>query len=297
MILAVHHLGLRAPEPALSLAPYAHFLDVAPWPSEDGAAASWVVAPNSFLFARAGATPERAASVHATGIAHLCLRTRDRLQGRARLEAGGVRLLADPLSLGTGFHYSYARDREGRLLEMENAPFIREVPRAWLAHVAWVTQDLNLLSSFYAALLDRPVAPGARVAGNARVDTVAQLQGVDLQPAWITGLNLTLEFWRYHGPALADPDERQCGYTHVAFEVSEPMSMQHDAIALGATAAAPENLWGLEWPAVLDPDGNRLVFVAPTDPAWQVANLPGRDLELEVPAARDAYLRERAQAS
>jgi len=287
MITSIHHVGLQSPNPSAALTPYADFFGVDIQTENDEA---WVSGANGRIRASKGLAPPRTASVHATGLAHVCIQAQDKAAARGRLERNGVVLLADPLPLGTGFRYSYARDREGRLIEMENAPFLRSEPQGWFGHVAFVTQDLPRLTRFYAALMDCQPSQGQRVANNENVDCVAQLHGLDLEPVWISGLNLTLEFWRYHAPLLDDPNERQCGYTYLALEANDPSQAKHLALDLGATDAPPEWVMGEACPSVLDPDGTRLVFVPTQATEACVGKLQDAKLIDHVLPARAAYM-------
>lgn len=259
MIRGVHHLGLQGPDPSAQLAPYAHALGVLPHGAGDEA---WLAAPNGYLLARRGAAPVRVASVHATGLAHLCLQSRDAGAAARRLDEAPFTRLAEPVALGTGFHYGYARDPQGRLIELETAPFLHDEPPGWFAHVSFVTRQPPRLADFYAALTERPLSRGPRVRGVSLVDHIAQLPGIELTPTWLRGHNLTLEFMHYAAPALADPAERQTGWTHIAFEVDDADAAHARALALGATPADTQQLFGVTSPAVLDPEGNRLHFIA-----------------------------------
>ncbi len=290
MITSIHHVGLQSPSPHAALAMYAEFFGTAIQSKNDEA---WVSSANGRIRASNGSAPPRTASVHATGLAHVCIQAQDKAVARERLERNGVVLLAEPLPLGTGFHYSYARDQEGRLIEMENAPFLQSDPNGWFGHVAFVTQDLPRLTRFYAALLGCQASQGQRVANNHNVDRVAQLQGVDLEPVWISGLNLTLEFWRYYAPLLDDPNERQCGYTYLALEAEKPSEAKSFALELGATDAPPESVLSHTCPSVRDPDGNRLVFVSTRAVETGVEPLQDARLIDHVLPARAAYMAEK----
>jgi catechol 2,3-dioxygenase-like lactoylglutathione lyase family enzyme len=291
MIEGIHHVGLQAPVPAQALAPFAHFFGV---PVHHLGGQAWLAAANGFLVASQGAAPERTASVHAIGLAHICLQAQEARTARERLESQGIQLLADPVSLGTGFRYCYARDPAGRLIEMETGTFLQPDPQGWLAHAAFVTDDLDRITSFYSDLLGLPLSLGPRVAGHPGVDAVAQLKGIDLEAVWIRGLNLTLEFWRYHAPALSEPGERQCAYTHLALVAGDPELAHARALALGAQGTEVMDLLGERAPSVLDPDGNRLVFMRPRRGALQMSDLVDASLIDHVLPAREAFLAARA---
>jgi catechol 2,3-dioxygenase-like lactoylglutathione lyase family enzyme len=259
MITAIHHVGLRSPDPRRALAAFGDFVGGVTDAEGEGA---WLRGPNFLVHAARGEGPPASAPVHAIGLAHVCIQARDPAAARERLESAGVAYIADPCSLGTGVHYAYARDNEHRLLELETAPWMVTEPSGWFAHVAFVTTDLTRLLDFYAALLETEVARRGRFNGNPRLDQIAGLSGVDVEAGWLRVHGFTLEFWRYHAPALP-LGERQSGYLHLALEVADADAVAARALALGAT---PDD--GADLPmlgavrAVRDPDGNRLVFAA-----------------------------------
>lgn len=287
----IHHVGIESTDPATSLGAFATFLGAE---IEHADGAQWLKGPNFLVRAAHGSGPGGEAPVHALGIAHVCLQMRDPAAARAALERAGVAYLADPVSLGTGFHYCYARDAEHRLLELETAPFMTEHPRGWFAHVAFVTDDLERIVRFYSAFLDLPVFPGGPFRNNPKLDAITGLAGVEVEAGWLRGANLTLEFWRYHAPGLADGSPRQTGYTHVAFEVEDVAAAVARAESLGATR--DEDGDGLQVGiarALRDPDDNRIILLSPDaqHAHLSIAALSAPEVIGHVLPARDAWAR------
>ena len=158
MRAAVHHVGLgggRSPFVAVMPIDRAQTPDVGP-----AGQGRWLRAPNAWLF-ETDVEPHARRAVHSPGIAHICVQARDGTVARPALEAAGVGFLSPPVALGTGFLYAYGFDADGRLIEMENAPFLAETPSGWIGHVALVTDDINRLAGFYGGLLDAEPERGA----------------------------------------------------------------------------------------------------------------------------------------
>lgn len=283
MIHAVHHVAMESPDPVAALDAFADFMGGVVYADARGA---WLVGPNAFVRAERGSAPE-VAPVHARGIAHVCVQARDPAAARSRLERNGVGYLSEPVALGTGFHYAYARDREGRLLELETAPFLVNDPQGWFAHVAFVVRDLDRMATFYGAVCGGELRTGGPYRNNPRIDQVAGLTGVDVDVRWIVGANLTLEFWRYNAPAIS-AECRHTAWRHLAFACADPQAMKAKAIAAGAAPDDPpawRDAWGAV-AAVRDPEGNRIVFVAPVDPLLSIESLRAPDLLARIARAR-----------
>lgn len=278
MFRGVHHVGLQSRDPRGALAHFGQFLGV-----EIESAAekdAFLAGPNFYVYANHGESPAYQASVHAIGIAHICVQSQDVGVGRRRLESEGVKLIADHVALGTGFLYAYARDREGRLIEFESAEFLPTATQGWFAHCAFVTEDLERLTGFYAALLDKALVLGGRFKGNRLADTIAGMSGLDFEMVWLRGFNMTLEFFRYHKPDLALPGERQVGYTHIAFEVADLAASAERARTLGALEEdAGPALFGAAARRFRDPDGNHFILLEMSeDSEFSLRRLSAPDL-------------------
>jgi catechol 2,3-dioxygenase-like lactoylglutathione lyase family enzyme len=237
-------------------------------------------------------TPQRREASEA-GLAHICIQSRDLQPTRERLSSEGVTFTSPPCDLGTGIAYSYGRDPDLNLLETEAVPEAPSDPGAWVGHVAFVTPDLERLTAFYSALIERPVLGGSRLSPRPAFDEITGLNDVDLSAAWIPGLNVGLEFWRYHNPPTAARQSERpvsdIGWTHLCFEVEDVPAAAAHAERLGARLHCPPTENDLAAVAyVRDPDGNVVEFVRWKGSAAELSidHLPHADIVHRVAAAR-----------
>ncbi len=248
MITGIHHVGLASADPAAT----ARALAVAAGPAEQDGGTLWVRGPRLAVAIEQAPAELPARAVHEQGLTHLCMQSRDGERLRASLVEAGVQFHADPIGLGTGYLYSYGRLPGGTVLETESADHLPEEPQPWFGHVAFATADLERLTGFYSQLLGLPVQNGRRVADFAAADVVTGLDGVDVRPAWISGLNVGLEFWEYAHPKTEAVGAR-AGLTHVAFSTTDRAAAEARAAELGCAD-------------LRDPDGNRFQFVEKVPP-------------------------------
>jgi catechol 2,3-dioxygenase-like lactoylglutathione lyase family enzyme len=246
-----------------------------------------------FRFQSPDPGPPRRREASEAGLAHVCIQSRDLQPTRERLESQGVVFTSPPSDLGTGIAYSYGRDPDQNLLETEAVPGTPTDPAAWVGHVAFVTADLERLTGFYSELVGRPVVGGARLPPRPAFDEITGLKGVDLSAAWIPGLNVGLEFWRYHNPpTVAQGAERPVsglGWTHLCFEVEDVPAAAAHAESLGARLHCPPTENALADVAYArDPDGNVIEFVRWKGSAADLSidRLPHLDVLERVAAAR-----------
>jgi catechol 2,3-dioxygenase-like lactoylglutathione lyase family enzyme len=289
MILGVHHIGLTVAK--ISQTKWLHHIGGEP-------KCSWVECPNVWVLLRntdhlAGQFV-RPRPVNLPGLAHICLQSRDINEGlNLGLEAG-LLPISGPVDLGTQFRYLYAHTGDGVLLELEGAPFVRDViPRFWVGHVAFVANDIVALVEFYGRALGLTPSAVSRLRPNPVFDKVTGLEGADLSAMWLPGLNLGLEFWQYHNPpAPIGQAEPVTGFTYVCFESNDFDTDCANVLAQGATSDADEDL-GLSnctTACFKDPEGNRFALIAfdDTQDPMAVANLPYKDLLATIAAQHPA---------
>jgi catechol 2,3-dioxygenase-like lactoylglutathione lyase family enzyme len=285
MFIGVHHIGLRVNDSAR--VPWLSHVCAAP---ED----AWQVAPNVHF--RLESAPKVASAqmkprpVNFPGIAHICLQSRDIQEGLARGIEAGLVPISGPVDLGTPFRYLYAHTQDGVLLELEGAPFVRDVdPRFWIGHVAYVARDIVPLVDFYARVLGLKASAVSRLRGNPAIDQVAGLHNVDLSAMWLPGFNLGLEFWQYHNPPCRlDVSEPTTGFTHICFESDDFGDDCAHVLAQGATPDVRTDLGiaNCKTAAFKDPEGNRFMLIAFDDlnAPMAISSLPHRDILARVAA-------------
>jgi catechol 2,3-dioxygenase-like lactoylglutathione lyase family enzyme len=286
MILGVHHVGLAVAE-----------ISQTKWLDHIGGApkSGWVECPNVWvLLSETDSLAGRLIKprpVNLPGIAHICLQSRDIREGLEHGITAGLVPISGPVDLGTAFRYLYAHTDDGILLELEGAPFVSDIaPRFWVGHVAFVANDIVPLAEFYGRVLGLLPSPVSRLRPNPVFDKVAGLEGVDLSAMWLPGLNLGMEFWRYHNPpAPIGQSEPATGFTHVCFECSDFDADCANALAQGATTDTHTNfgLSNCKTACFKDPEGNRFALIAFDDLRDQmaIAKLPDKDI-LETIAAQ-----------
>ncbi len=206
--------------------------------------------------------------INTSGIRHFCLQNRD-----CDMLADGVwnasgSLIADPLDLGTGNQYAYARDSEGNIIEIEGLPFAPAEQSTWIGHVAIVTPKLDRLINFYRTILGTELQGRSMVGPGPQSDKMGGLNDAQLEGAWLPTDNMLLEFWQFHSPL--SPSKHRCttmldlGYTHICLETDD---LDHDfehMIQAGATAICePVETCNARIQLARDPDGNIIELLEP----------------------------------
>ena len=272
-ILGVHHVGIAAHDVAALARFYRRSSGLVDWPAVDAlqlpGGGLALAGPNAGLRLLPGADAPRRRAVSEAGITHVCLQsTAIQHLLQSHTEAGAC--FHSPLvDLGTGFLYSYARDTEHNVIELEGVAPVWADPQPWLAHVNLACADITSQAAFYAALLGSPAARSPRLKGNPRLDQIADLRGVDLRMAWIDARNMQVELIQYTQPAEEATGRSSTrrlpganGHAYVALEVSDLDAARALLCAHGGSVTqtlnggpyVPGNL-GLR---CTDPEGNAL---------------------------------------
>jgi len=274
----------------------------APWSAAGPLAESLgglaLCAPNAGLLllpAGAAGQPVRR-PVSEAGIAHLCLQTPAIGQVVSQMTALGAQLHSEPIDLGTGFLYCYARDPEHNVIEVECVAPVWSDPRPWVAHANIVTHDLPRLCQFYSAMLGVEAVRSPRLRDDPRLDAIADLQGVQVRVAWLNAGNAQLELMQYLHPTTEAATGRRtsgaAGFAHIAFEVADLASAcAHLRACGGAVEAAAD---GSPWQArCTDPDGNPVLLLALNESSRQplrIQALADSQITSRFAAARAALL-------
>ena len=285
MILGVHHVAISTPKPQ-ALAQGLGFRELSP--NASSTASLVTQAPNLYLViappSGEAVGPRRAPRPQSRGLAHLCVQSPGAAALWESFQADGFVTWTAPLTgLGGHYRYAYGYTEDGLMLELEETPVsaMSDLSR-WIAHVAFVTDDLARLAGFYAQLTDRPVTEGLTIAESRRAERITGLAGVAMTPAWVQGLNVGLEFWRFDQPQspAADAAGRGWGYEAICLQTDDLEGDLARATALGAkSVAGQEPAFGGALARLRDPDGNRLLLLQlPPDHLLDVRRLPFADV-------------------
>lgn len=233
-------------------------------------------------------------SVAEAGIVHICLQSTsiDYLYGRFK-EAGAT-FHAPPVDLGTGFLYSYARDHEANVVELEGVPPVWEDPAPWIAHVSFTSANIDRLVAFYSGVFGETAIRSPRVGPNNRFDEISGMKGTEFKAAWIQAGNMQVEVIQYFQPAtLAHTSPRSLGdvgYSYVCFEVTNLQQARAHMMSLGATQTPELAALGTANCCVCaDPDGNILVLIEldASTRAFSIAALPDPMIVSRMAAMRE----------
>jgi hypothetical protein len=300
--LGVHHVELAAHRPDALHHFHARASRLTPWPEAQVTPALapglWLQAPNVALRVVPATEAPLELQVSDAGWTHVCI------QGVAfgalvqeHLEAG-ARLHTAPVDLGTGFQYTYARDPEFNVVELEGVPPLRDSDRPWVAHVNVACADLRAMSRFYADLFASEARRSPAMSGDRRLDALAAIDGVAVHMAWVRAGNLQIELIHYSAPAHARSDRPSTrrapgvpGWRRVALEVTSLSEAQAHLTACGGSLGAVDPC-GVGRQAA-DPEGNAL-WLIPSD--W----LRRRGLDLgafEEPDLVDTFERQRQHSA
>lgn len=229
------------------------------------------------------------------GITHICVQTTDANKTHMAFAGAGAGFHCEPIDLGTGFLYSYARDVDVNVIEIEGVAPVWTGVKPWLAHVNLATADFAGLLAFYAALLGTHAVSSPRLRDDPRLDAIADLPSADLRMGWVQAGNMQIEVMQYYNPPTTVATRRRnagaCGYRYIAFQVGNLMEATKHLIRCGGTLEAvdPSGLYA----TCKDPDQNELVLVQPNQHGMHgasIADLPDPDITQSFATAREAYL-------
>ena len=167
-----------------------------------------------------------------------------------------------PIDRGFGYTYSYARDLNNIMFEMEHLekPTFKE--DVIVGHVALVTPDMDRLVKFYTQLLG--IEPHTRrdsIKNNLKLDDIANIDGLKMRAAWFKTGSIGLEMWSFENPktnqAKTPSPYHQIGYNKVIFEVENIDSEYKRLKDLGMIfLSEPSVNQGDTIIYIRDPDGN-----------------------------------------
>ncbi len=221
-----------------------------------------------FAFAANRARPECRPAVSQAGIRHICVQGALDEVLFSRLADAGAAWHARPSGLGTGNLYAYIRDPEGNILEVEGVPWAPAgEPRAWYAHTALVTPDIDRLSAFYARVTGAPVHRRGSFGPDVKFDVVGGFENARFHGAWLRTANAELEFWQYLEPETSPEPRRRVsdlGWNHLCFETDDLAADIARLTADGVEFHGPAmDFGGASVAYARDPDGNVFELLQP----------------------------------
>jgi catechol 2,3-dioxygenase-like lactoylglutathione lyase family enzyme len=250
-ILGIHHVGIVAHGAAALASFYEQAATLQRWSAVQAlplpGAGIALAGPNAGLRLLEGGGPAQRRPVSEAGLTHVCLQSPALPALRDAFAAAGAAFHCPPIDLGTGFLYTYARDPEHNVTELEGVAPVWAESRPWLAHVNVACADLSAQCAFYAALLGAAAARSPRLRGNPLLDRIADLDSVELRMAWIPAGNAQVELISYSAPAAVAstlPSRRRepgaSGHAYIAFEVEHlDAACKHLQACGGTVATAP----------------------------------------------------------
>jgi catechol 2,3-dioxygenase-like lactoylglutathione lyase family enzyme len=310
MIIGIHHsaLSVRSLSAAAAFMRAAHGMAMAEGAPADTHAqlraligpdargdGAFMRAPNCYMELVAIERPDPGEPVYRpvnqAGPTHICLQSPDMGQLYARFASAGATFHAEPLSLGAGPTYCYARDPEQQVVELESLPYAPPGQPTWVAHIALATPQIGRMAAFYHGLLGGERLGGQKIGPNPRFDQITALPDVELIPTWIVGQNVSVELWEFvHPPTVGESrGPAALGYHHICLEVSDLAAAAARCTELGARSCTPPLSDGRALTAFLhDPDGNllELMQLLPGQGGWSVEQLPDRAIVARVAALR-----------
>jgi hypothetical protein len=253
MHIAFHHVDIQL----RTLAPFCTMLgDFGFHTVTHDASEAWLRTPNAYLhLVQSDILPAPQHDFTCAGISHLCIQTADMRQALTILHRHGAQPLSDPVNLGTGHWYLYARTPGGDIIEIEGVPYAPPTePSPWLAHVALVSGDVVRLADFYQQLTGTTRRGGHPIGPNPRFDEVLQQPAARMIPIWLVGLNVTIELWQFLNPTTQQTTTAAYGYRALAMTVDDVTDWCAQAVRLGAQCHTQTDTHAL----LSDPDGNVL---------------------------------------
>ncbi len=244
MIVGIHHTGLVVPDLSAATAYYGAAFNLRPVLQYETSSnreadarklfgdigtikVAMLAGENGFLelfeCTDQAPSPYQEKPVNEQGITHVCIQVGDMDSIFEPAVAAGARPIADPLDLGTGNLYCYARDPFGNITELEALPIADKSWAPWLAHVSFSTPDIGPMADFYGCLLGAEPRARIQLSNNPKGDALTGLRDVAVKGAWIMTGSFQIELWSYEHPRTT-PRETPVplsapGWQHIAFEV------------------------------------------------------------------------------
>ena len=176
--------------------------------------------------------PQQIMPVYGPGITHVCFQSPEEDSAFDKFQRQGMQMVSRgdrPVRLNPqrGITYAYARDVAGNMFEMEQWVTPPRPFPIWIAHVAFVSPNIERLTAFYSqVIVGMDTLPEIRrISGIPNLDVVGNIDNGDLYGTWIPTPNILIEIWQYVNPKTPDKPVNgsleTLGYTHICFEVDD----------------------------------------------------------------------------
>ena len=298
MIKGIHHIGASVPNLEKTVAFYQQAVDLpqtSTFEISNSAAADRITGLQNascrvgvlsatttylelFEFESPQPPPQEIMPVYGPGVTHVCFQSPEDDPAFEKFKQQGMEMVSRgdrPVRLNPqrGITYAYARDPAGNMFEMEQWV---EPPRPfpiWIAHVAFVSPNIERLTKFYSQVVMGMAEPPEirRITGIPNLDVVGNIDNGDLFGTWIPTPNILIEIWQYVNPKTpdqpVDASFEKFGYTHICFEVDDTLAEYERLTRLGVEFIS-EPLQTESAVVVFgrDPDGNLFELLQYVDP-------------------------------
>jgi catechol 2,3-dioxygenase-like lactoylglutathione lyase family enzyme len=241
------------------------------------------------------------------GIVHICLQSPDIDHLYKQFAKAGSGFHAPPVDLGTGYLYSYARDLEKNVVELEGVPPVWPDPKPWVAHVSFSSSHVDRLANFYATILGQEAIRSPRLGPHPRMDLVSGMKNTTFKAAWIPSTNMQVEVIQYLEPPTVPRSAPHAvgspGYCYVCIEVDDLVAAKSHLLASGAKhepaleamcalGAKVKSEDSIAHDFCTDPDGNLLMLlkIGEANSALSISSLPDAKIISRMNILREKFI-------
>jgi catechol 2,3-dioxygenase-like lactoylglutathione lyase family enzyme len=199
------------------------------------------------------------------GITHVCYQSSIDKPIYARAisnRAVAVSKGTKPINRGYGIRYAYVHDLDKAIFELEEFEKSRFETELIFGHVAVSTSNIDSLVSFYTTLFGYPPRNRAdNIKNSFALDSVTNIDGMELRGAWFTVGKMNLEIWEFEKPKplLKKVSRRfqEIGYNKITFDVK---NFEEEITRMRTLGFNPQVNNNRNLALLKDIDGNLLEF-------------------------------------
>ncbi len=237
------------------------------------------------------------------GIVHLCMQSPSIEDLYAKFKHAGATFHAPPVDLGTGFLYSYARDIENNVVELEGVSPVWEDTTPWIAHVSFSSANIDRLTDFYATVFGRKSIKSPHFGPHARMDLVSGMCNTQFRAAWIPAGNMQVEIIQYFEPPTLALNQTRAmgdiGYSYVCIEVSDlPAAIIRLQSGGAMQSSALAQMSAKNRYFCSDPDGNIILLLClnEAERGFSISSLSDSQITARMAAKRELLLKQQKTA-